>query len=1256
MGNMMSEDTKALRDFLVTYSLDDLAKAFFALNLWLPNISSPIKLQYLYVTLESIHRDLATESKLSTYAEFEYFYRELFQLLPSFVMLEDYVPEADWGEIKYYFDNRFYRIFYGGDLSNPYDFYYAFEMIHRTFNEQYAELLHRSPVQEMRFCLEAQNHILENLIQEKTEAMNEVSPGELFIPSEDFLKSVTEFLDGFRPDDIYREDILRLYTKDLAEPAAQPSMDTFIENAYRGRNSRYMFIKEGGRYYPVMPRKWLTVMYDNWGLILRDRYEEIVNKLGKRDPAVLIGIELAKFIGERINKDDVFPLATPVQADYNPPHDLLFTAVRTKNSVVLVYVTPPVFDPKALSRHLEEIRPKLKESGDLVGEPPTRLGLRAEHQIVEFRSDKGDKALKPIFLIALPSALTEIEGMIAIPEGIEAEIMTLDQVAGIFDEIENAAELSDFIDYLETERQFNRMTGLNSYLDNFGSFKDSHGVLVAGALEPNMIMLDVNWGSQHRYRNLRDFWEVFPQDNFFNHPRSWTIPTEQRTATGFILNSKSFFGYAYYQRVGDSSFYINAPVHLMSYQEGMILDSTMQSLFDAIDLYQSTLDKLDFIKRHIQFQVIFFPASVVERNDELQDMGHLLPEENLWAMDCTRLTWLGRNKVGIRVVYNDESMPKALEHTQDRSVQISMLIDVLKQLSQLFLEPNLDNVIAELEKEKTKPARFGAFAVTKSVSFPEGVGKVIPEEKEYKLADKEIAKIAHGLGIEPGEYSAEEAQEKLNTLRSQIVESLNAKVAAYNLTEALPLLIEKANVLIHDSWYAEEQIKASLDHEVDYERGVSSSEGEKDFRHWYRTYRYLIEKFVQLEPSGNVDLEHSRLKEFLAFIDRLLNIYSFSDFINYEIIPVRVQIDRDYIVSTSDEKNDVAKMEREYGEEQAKIKLGIIGNQNDTADASLSITDYLDELDSAFYQDFGFGLKNLASVQRVLSQWATRAGKEEHTYYHATAEEIASVCAREIQDYDPAKTEPILEFLTLKPKELLAIKDDPKPAHDLPVWEHNKRLMRYDIRPLIKIGDEYFWGPHTIDRVAHIWLGITTKHKLPSDINAPTVKAVLQKGHVDLENSLINKIKEVVLRHTNDLKTDVYPHKRDKSISNIGDYDVLAYLKGKNTLLNIESKIIDPPYSNKDSGRMQRMIFGETRADGTFKKGYLQKVEERGSYLKAKGKDLMAKLGWGIPTIDPTVVSIFVTKIGFWWTKHPPVTTEVNFVEIRMLDDFIKNL
>ena len=62
------------------------------------------------------------------------------------------------------------------------------------------------------------------------------------------------------------------------------------------------------------------------------------------------------------------------------------------------------------------------------------------------------------------------------------------------------------------------------------------------------------------------------------------------------------------------------------------------------------------------------------------------------------------------------------------------------------------------------------------------------------------------------------------------------------------------------------------------------------------------------------------------------------------------------------------------------------------------------------------------------------------------------------------------------------------------------------------------------------------------------------------------------------------------------------------------------------------------------------------NYLKIKGKNLIAKLGWEVPASDPKIISIFVTKIGFWWTKFPPVNTEVKFVEIKLLNDFIEKI
>lgn len=1247
----MTENSEKLKDFLKKYSLDDLAKSFFVLNLWLPNISSQIKFQYLYKALEAVHNDLQTENKINSYQDFSLFFKELFELAPYFSMLEDYVPEPDWNEIKFYFENHFYKIFYGGDLINPYDYYYSFDLIHEPFEQQYLDLIKRSPVTEMKFCLGLQDYMLSNLKQEKSPTLEDVRPGHWELPSEEFWNDATAFVDTYSPDE-FSPDMLALYTHELTESSELPEMDSFEEDAYRGRICCYFFLRKGEKIYPVMPRRWLSVMYDKWGILLKDNYSKISEKLESKEPSILVGINLGHFMRARIDEDKVFTFVAPLKGDLHPPHDLRYTAIHADDKLYLIYTTPPVFDGDELSKHLEEVGPKLKESADLVRVAPTRLGQFAKKQIAEFRSKK-EAALEPIFIIALPSPLSDIKGRIKIPDGIEAEIMTLDQVAGIFDELENPEQLNDFVDYLNNERKHKRSLALNSYLDKFGSFKASYGVLIPGAIEPDMIMLDFGLGSNHRFDSLKDFWEAYPEENLFGHPRSWSIPEKRKTETGMILHSKNFFGYAYIQKIGEALFFINAPVHKMGLEEGGTTDTLMHALFDAMNLYPDILKKLDITKAHNKVQFFFCSSTLASDDPELSHIKHLSQDEVPWVMDSARIR---ARDFGIRVVFNREKVVETLQNVKDRSSQINLLTDVLKQIGDVFPEPQLDEVVAELEKEKSAKPRFGMFAVEKRASFPQHVPTVLPDEREYKLADKEIAKIAHELKIEPGTYSAKDAQGKLNSLRSRVVGLIDERIKGYGFADGLPILFAKSNALINEAWRIEAELRATRDHDKDYEAGERSSEKEKEFLHWYRVYRYVIEKFVQHEPTGTVELKENELKEILALTDRLMDLYVSSDFINYEIYPVGVTVDRDFLVSMKDETRDISAMEKEYGEEQARINLGIIGNNNDTADSSLPVEDYLNELDDAFREDFGFGLKNLINVQQVLALWAERSGAPETTHYCASVEDITAACSKEIIGYEASETPTILDFLTLKREGLLAIKGDTTTPNDLPIWEHNKRLIRFDIRPLIKIGDQYHWAPHSVERTSRIWVGISGKHKLPSEIDAPAVDTVLDKGHKDLEANTVKKAEEIVLRFTSEVKTDVFPHNYDKSISDIGDYDVLAYLPGKNILLNIESKIIDPPHSNKDSGRVQRKIFGETRTDGSFKKGYLHHVEERRDYLNANGPALMAKLGWTTPSTPPKVISLFVTKIGFWWTKHPPVSTDVNFVEIRMLDDFIKRI
>ncbi len=1252
----MAVDKKiqGLQSFLRKFSLEDLAKSFFTLNLWLPNIAAPFRVQFLYVVLETVHNELGSENKINSYQDFENFCKQLFPLIPSFTTIEDFTPEPDWGEIKYFFKDEFYKIFYGSDLSNPYDFYYAFEITHFPFEEIYFDTLQRSPVREMLFCLQSQDHMLKNLAQAPVSALKKIEPGKLFTPAKKFWTNAVKFIDQYTPERLFDQDLVKLYTKELAAAAPLPSMKEFISGTYRTKNCRYLFIKKAGKYYPVMPRQWLAVLHDTWGSIFQGCYPDIVKNLEDgRTPEISVGMELAGFIYQRFKKSKVYPLSAPVGEDLQPLNDLVFTAIHSQDNLFLVYVTPPVFSDNDLEKHLAEIESKLIESCEAIKIIPSKLGLLAEGGAVGFRSTREEKALEPFFLIVIPAPVSGATLTITFLESIPMEGMSLDQFAAIVDEIDDVDELSDFFAYLQQERAFNRTLPLNSHLDHFATFKNSDGVLIEGAVEPNMIMLDFQSGTDFRYNRLREFWEKFPGKNFLGHPRSWLIAPERRTPTGCFLHSKTFLRHYFSQRFGTTHIFINAPLELMEFEENTIADPLMHALFDAFETYRDLLKKLNLAKKDKLVHITFFPNTLISRKaDKFKHLEHLTGSEDLWQMDSART---GPGSIGVRVVYDHQKIIDALQNATDRSLQIALLSDVLDQLGGLIHEPSLKKIKDKLAGEKKEAVRFKLFNVDKNVSFPDLADKVLPTAKEDKLANKEIAKAALGLGIKSGKYSAEDAKEKLNRLRDTIVELINRRVKEFDLENSIPLLLGRLNGLAHNHWFAKKRLKVSLSHQVEYERNVVFAQKEKEFLQAHRNYRYLIEKFVQLQPNGKNILYEGQLKELLALVDHLLQVYDSSDLINYQIYPVDIEINRDYLVMISHREHDIGQMEREYSHEQAQLALGVIGNKNDTVDSDLEIESYLNQLDQAFLTDFGFSLKHFIGVQKVLQLWAVFSHRPDATDYSAAGSVIAEICSAEIEDCDAAKTASILEFLTLNAETLLHIKDDPIPAPDLPVWEHNKRLMRYDLRPLIKIGDRYYWGPYSVERTSQIWMGITEKNKLPSDIYAPSVKKVLMAGHKDMEDNLALKIQEISARYTEYVKADVFPHKLDKSINDIGDIDVFVYLKKVNVFLNIESKIIDPTFSVKDLGRMQRAIFGATKTDGAFKEGYLQKVERRAEYLKANGKYLAGKL-WEGTLPEPAIVSLFVTKTGFWWTKHPPIPTEVKFIEIRLLEDFMKDI
>lgn len=187
---------KAISKVFCKYSVQDVATSLFASNLWLPNIASPIKHQLLlsiFATLKP--EEYSNSTVITSYNDFKNFLQEIYSLLPTFEMLEDFVPEADWGNVRFYHEERIFKIFYGSELSNVYDYLTLYQMLYLPFEDEYYKCVNRSPTEELRYCLQLQDDIISGITyQPTTEALPKLSPGYIEIPPKKILGKCGQIL------------------------------------------------------------------------------------------------------------------------------------------------------------------------------------------------------------------------------------------------------------------------------------------------------------------------------------------------------------------------------------------------------------------------------------------------------------------------------------------------------------------------------------------------------------------------------------------------------------------------------------------------------------------------------------------------------------------------------------------------------------------------------------------------------------------------------------------------------------------------------------------------------------------------------------------------------------------------------------------------------------------------------------------------------------------------------------------------------
>lgn len=1235
---------------LKEYSIRDIFLSLFVSNLWLPNISSQVKHQFLYSLILSLKPDeFENSDRINRYAEFVDFLRKLHEHLPTFPSIEDYIPESDWGEIKYESNGQLFSIFYGNELSNVYEYMTLFEIIFGAYDKEFYNLIRRSPLKELEICLKLQDSFINGIKEQNKSKSLDIYPGHIEIPPEAFFFASKKFFLSFNLKEIVPPDILKYYSKDIEQITKDtPDFNNFGNSVLSGELLPWYCLIYQGEYYPFLPRRYFSILYDSWCKVFDKSKDTILNS--GTDLNTRIGSKIYKYIKKRTKTENLFPIVSAITADGKPHSFLFICAFISKNRLILLHQLPPSSSENQIEGYLKADLNHLKDAIAFASKRPVTLALHLSRENVQFQSKYSGKLLEPYLITLIPQVSTQIRG-IRIPKDYPGHVMFLDGFLGIIDELDDIDDLSEFIDYLQTNR--GSFGGFSSILDQFGSFKDSMGVLIGGALEPDMISLDPHWGTSLRYRSLLQFWKLFPETGYFDDPRSWKVVEDGPTIVR--LESRSFFGFAIYSEKLSKHFFFTAPFKDMTYDQGRISNLLIECLEDSLERRKEIISKHIFFhqNKYHRIDTLFFPLSLISKNEKYSHLSHLKLEKKFWISDYFLPD---SNYLGIRILFDDELLREAFEKTDDCTIEVEIVVELLKSIDKFYPDDSINIILQNLEKTKTGSPRFKMFAIQKLASFPDFINAYKPKDVHFKKVRKRIAEISKAIKIEEGDYGLEDAKIKMDDLNRLLVSEINNEIRNYNFLDSIPFLLSRIDALVHDNFRKQATIEFGITHEIDYDPNKKYAKQHTEFIRTHRNYRYLIEKFVQIRPSGLKILEKDNFQYLIAFVDWILTFYSASDSLHYGIHPIGMKVHNDFIVDVELDQ-DVENKEKLYAEENAKIELGIIGNSEDKVQSDISAENIIEKLDSAFLIDYQFKFSILINVTQILANWPNyRNNEKESSYYKASIKQIESVCTANMPGINFQEILYILDFLTLKQENVLFVTGSDVPCYDLPVWEHRKRFSRYMIKPIVKIDDLYYWAPYSIRQAGIIWTRRPVGGTLPADISGNTINQVIEEQKASIEKNLENKAFEIVKRKTEHSQKNLWLHKTDKEGEHpldLGDYDILAYFEEKKTILIIECKDILPVYCMKDGKRLREKIFGRPGKE----KGYIDQVLKRHKYIEENQGRILESLSWPFDCLKKmNVISIFVSRHDYWWTRFPPIETQTLFTRIDLLSYVLSNI
>lgn len=1209
-----NKSIEQLSGVLRRYKRVDAALALSISDLWPANVSSPVKHIFAWSVLLRVEES-TNALPIATYEEFVGFANALFSVWPQFPMLEDFAAEADWGQTRVRLGSDFVPIFYGSCIERIPDFVEAFRIT-------YADV--ETAQIDMDLAVAAQSCIIKSIPNLAKAPMPQLAAGDVEVPPEEFWLACRTTIDQLGKDLIDRRTHS---SKDLEasfgvikDPLTH---DGFGDAVIQGQALPFLAVTDGKSWMPVSVRNMPGVVIDYWAARHKQNIGDQVHK------------RLGRFVAERFSHTRIGPITLIIGKI--AIHDLPVSClIPSKSGIYLVCACNHESYLKA-SIASKEVYAALKR-----GERAHFLLADGRGFTVGNDSNRHLKAEEVHILIVLTQSGTGF-GMLD-PVERPARLMPMADFITVFDDLDQPDEIEAFWKFMDGQRaMFSPFS--SGIADQFASYKDSHGVLVDGAMEPSMLMLDTSWGTSRRFKELSSFWAIAP-GRFPIDSTGWRLSSATAGVTRMESRSLPLLGFS----TQIDAFTVQALVPITPHLQvidGRMLEIFAHLLVDQFYRHRDLLSTLPLLHRpHLVFSCGVDACDLIEPEQSPEPLA-TFPKVIIKASRQKAQPHVLLLKISTRAVL------AGLNGAKDASFEVRCLIELLQCCHNEYGLPFSDDLSAALGSRATVAARFHLQHAQRLIDVPDFVDPIIPSPMEYKQARKHLAVAMQQLGLNPGRYELKDAKTKIDAGRDFLRGHIEQRLASLNRHQLIQQCIEQHDALAAAERFAVLRAQQSLAHDVEYDRFEVVEKARKEYGAAARHYRYLLEKVLSSTSDGAQQVTSEVLRELVGLVDWYKVLADAGDVLHTGVDVGGIEID-DFHIPTVFYSTDSGERGEKYAREYAKSRLGIDLNDQDEVVGPSEEMMVDERMRQAFKKDLGFELQHLLSALVVLSR-PVQSGLTETLAlsYVATADKLSQLLTDNIEGLGRVESDAILKFLTLSGPHIRRLAGREVEEAEVPYWEHNKRTHRYAIRPLISEGDTLRWGAETASRALNIWNASVRDGYLPADFSWSNVEPLIREIKEGIEKQLEVRAGEVLLRHTPFVMRNLdFKHRfRGERFDDVGDFDVFAYWPETNTLLVAECKYNQPPYSMKDTRRLRDKIFGKSEGD---RNGQFSRILRRRQFLSQHRARLLELLGWPSPLGEEARdLEIYISRAIYYWMVHPPYEVPTAFIRIDALDAWL---